>query len=83
MPKFRFDLPINAKRAIVDDVVNDAKSFGGVSNTTPWLHIMGTNNNIADQFIYQVVIDNLKQEDASYLILKHNLTLVRQELYCD
>lgn len=74
MPKYRFDLPVNNRRAIVDDVVTEANSFGAVSNSTPWLRLLDM-----DHFVYQVVIDKLAEADASFLMLKHNLTLVRVE----
>ena len=74
MPKYRFNLQANRTRAVVDDVVSDAKAFGGISYITPWFTLLSI-----DKFRYQVVIDNLTSEDASYLILKHDLILVRVE----
>ena len=72
MPKYRFDLPINTRRANVDDVVSDAQALGGVSNTTPRLKLLSV-----DSWQYQVDISDIEEADASYLILKHDLTKVR------
>ena len=82
MPNFRFNLPINSKRQVLGYVVTDAQTFGGGYNTNAaWLHILQDQDGImTDNFIYQFVIDNLTKEDASYLILKYDLTLVREEL---
>ena len=74
MPKYRFDLPVDEKRISVDNLIIDAATFGGVNNTLHWLRLLDM-----DHFVYQVVIDNLTDADASFLILKHNLTLVRKE----
>ena len=78
MPKYIFDLPVNKKRAVVDAIEDDARIFGAVCNSTPRFRLLSM-----DKFIYQVVIDNLTEADASYLILKHDLTLVRTEMYYD
>jgi hypothetical protein len=75
MPKYRFDLPVNKSRAVVDDVITEAKTLGGISNTTPWLRLLSM-----EEFIYQVVIDKLPEPDAAFLILKHELRLVRIEV---
>lgn len=78
MPRYRFELQVNRTRAAVDDVVTDAETFGATSTTTPSLTLLSL-----DKFRYQVVISNLKEEDASYLVLKHDLIVVRTELYYD
>jgi len=69
MHNYRFDLPVGARGLGV--VISDAESLGGISDTTPWLKMIGP-----DKWQYQVVIKNLTKEDASYLTLKHNLTTV-------
>ena len=78
MPNYRFDLPANAPREKVDDLITDAETFGAYNDTNPWFKMTSF-----DGWRYQVVIKDLKEEDASYLVLKHKLTLIRTELYYD
>ena len=78
MPNYRFDLPVNAPRTKVDDLIIDAETLGGHSDTTPWLKLLTIST-----WRFQAVIKNLKEEDASYLALKHSLILVRTEIYYD
>ena len=78
MPSYRFILPKNAIRAKVDDLITDAATFGGISNTTPYLTLLSF-----EAWQYTVFIKNLSEEDASYLMLKHGLTLAISEIYYD
>ena len=75
MPKYRFNLPINMRRADVDNIISDARALRAVSNTTPWFKLLTT-----DSWQYQIVIHELAEEDAFYLILKHSLIVVRNEI---
>ena len=72
MPNYRFDLPVNASRICLDDLIMDADTVGGYCDTNPWYKLLTDST-----WQYQVVIKDLKEEDATYLIIKHKLTLVR------
>ena len=77
MLKYRFELldmdPWGGLNHI-ERIVKDAELVGGTHTTTPWLK-----PNINGRYVYQFVINNLKDEDAAFLVLKHNLKLIRKE----
>ena len=78
MPNYRFDMPVNMKRPGVDDIIIEAETMGAYSDTNPWFRLTSV-----DGWQYQIVIKDLKEEDASYLVLKHKLILIRTEIYYD